>query len=65
MAAQVSCSGENAEENEACRDGSVENTQEDNGRNHEGEADLLVCLVAEGSKSGSGIVVGPGICVND
>ena len=56
---------EDAEEDEAGGDGSVENTQEDQGRNHERKGNLLVQLIAQRTESGSGVVLRSGISVDN
>lgn len=56
---------EDAEEHEAGRDGGVEDSEENEGGDHEGESDLLVEFVAEGSEGRSGVVLGAGVDVHD
>lgn len=65
MVALVAGSLEDAEEDESRGDGGIQNTQEDDGRHHEGESDLFVNFVTDGTKSRGFHVLGPGVCVDD
>lgn len=65
VTALVSCALEDTEEDEASRHRSVENTQEDQGWNHEGERDLLHDFVAERSKGWGSYILVSRVCVHD
>lgn len=54
---------ENAQEHETGRNGGVKNTEEDDGRNHEGKGDLLVYRLQR-SESGTRHVLVSGVCVD-
>lgn len=62
---QVAGVGEDAEEEEACGDGGVEHTEEDDGGDHEAEADFQVGLVAERAEGGRRVVLCAGVDVDD
>lgn len=57
--------GEDVEKDKAGADGSVQNTQEDQRRNHEGEGNLLVDLIADGAECRRGVVVRTSVGVDD
>jgi len=57
--------GENVEEHKSGGDGSVENTQEDQSRDHEAERDDLISVVAKRAESRGCVVVGSGVGVCD
>lgn len=61
----MSGSSEDSEEDEAGRNRGVQNTQEDNGWDHERKADLLVQFVAKGSKGGCSVVLVSSVGVDD
>lgn len=56
---------EDAEEDKAGTDRSVENAEEDQGRDHKGERNLLVDDVAERAESRGGVVLGSRISIDD
>lgn len=64
MRGLVTSAFEQAEKDKSGRDRGVENTKEDQGRNHEGEADFFVDVVSEGVKGRSSVVLGAGIAVH-
>lgn len=65
MIALVARVFEDAKEDEAGRDGGIEDAEEDEGRDHEGERDFLVELVAKRSKCRCGVVLCAGVHVDD
>ena len=56
---------EDAEEDETGRDGGVEDTEENQRRDHEQEGDLLVQIVAERAERGCGVVLRAGVGIDD
>jgi hypothetical protein len=56
---------EYAEEDESCRDRGVEDAEEDQGRDHERERDLLVELVAKRAERRGGIILVASVGVDD
>lgn len=60
----VTSAFEQTEEDEACRDRGVQNTKEDQGRNHEGKADFFVDVVTEGIEGWGSVVLSAGIAVH-
>jgi len=61
----VACVVEEAEEDEACRYRGVENTKEDDGRNHEGKGNLLVHFVLDGTERWRRHVLSTGVGVDN
>ena len=65
MIALMARTFEYSEEDEACGYRSIKDAQEDQCRNHERKRHFLIDLVPKRSKSGSGIVLGSSVGVND
>ena len=65
MIAHVAGAGENAEEYEAGGYRCVEHTKEDERRDHEGERDFEIEIVAQGAERRRGVVVGPSVAIDD
>lgn len=65
MVAHVACALEDVEEDKARGDRGVQNTQEDQGRDHEAEGYNLVGMVAERAKGWGGVVVEASVAVDN